>query len=302
MDRKNFLKSASLLVAGSLLKDVNAQNVIFPNTISPNKLKKGLGFGMIREDLSILDKFKLVKDLGFDGIEFNSPVDFSLKELKEARDKTGLIIPSVVNKDHWSMPLSDPNPEIRSKIITSIAQSLNDVKELGGDTVLVVPGVVNDQVSYQTAYNNALDSIKKLIPFVEKTGMKVGLENVWNNFIVSPMEAKSFLDEINHPLIGWYFDIGNVVRYGWPEHWIEILGERIVKLHAKEFSKDKMQDEGLWKGFSAELTEGSIHWENVMQSVREINYTGEWITLEVAGGDRNHLLKLSKQLDKILSY
>ena len=302
MDRKNFLKSASLLFAGSLLADANAQNVILPKKIASNKLKKGLGFGMIREDLSILDKFKLVKDLGFDGIEFNSPVDFSIHELKEASAKTGIIIPSVVNKDHWSLPLSDPNPEVRSKIISSIAQSLEDVKELGGDTVLVVPGVVNDHVSYQTAYKNALESIKKLIPFVEKTGMKIGLENVWNNFILSPIEAREFVDQINHPLVGWYFDIGNVMRYGWPEHWIEILGERIVKLHAKEFSKDKMQHEGLGRGFAVELTEGSINWQKVMQSIRDIDYKGEWLTLEVGGGDRNHLLKLSKQLDKIISY
>src|SRR5699024_1449205 len=196
-----------------------------------------------------------------------------------------LELPSVVNKDHWSKPLSDPDASVRRFTIDSVAKSLNDIKELGGDTVLVVPGVVNDKVSYEQAYENALDSFRKLIPHVEKTGMRIGLENVWNNFILSPVEAKMFVDEIDHPLIGWYFDIGNILRYGWPEHWIETLNNRIVKLHAKEFSRAKMNDEGLWKGFEVDLLEGDIDWAKVMQQLRDIKYKGEWLTVELSGGD-----------------
>src|SRR5690606_7953148 len=117
------------------------------------KLKTGLGFGMITEELSLIDKFKLVKDLGFDGIEFNGPVDIHVKELRDAANKTGVQIPSLVNKDHWSKPLSDPDPSVRQFTIDSVAKTLEEVKELGGDTVLVVPGVVNDSVSYEQAYN-----------------------------------------------------------------------------------------------------------------------------------------------------
>lgn len=234
------------------------------------------------------------------GIEFNSPVEFTIKELIEARNKSGIELPSVVNKDHWSKPLSDPDPSVRQFIIDSVAKSLHDVKELGGDTVLVVPGVVNDNVSYEMAYKNSLDSIRKLIPHVEKTGMKIGLENVWNNFILSPVEAKRFLDEIDHPLIGWYFDIGNILRYGWPEHWIETLNSRIIKLHIKEFSRQKMNDEGLWKGFDVELTEGDINWPVVMNTLKSTNYKGQWITAEVNGGDRNRLKDISLQMDKII--
>jgi hexulose-6-phosphate isomerase len=248
-----------------------------------------------------LDKFKLVKDLGFDGIEFNSPVEFTIKELIEARNKSGLELPSLVNKDHWSKPLSDPDPSVREFIIDSVAKSLHEVKELGGDTVLVVPGVVNDKISYSQAYKNSLDSIRKLIPHVEKTGMKIGLENVWNNFILSPVETKRFLEEIDHPLIGWYFDIGNVLRYGWPEHWIETLNSRIIKLHIKEFSRQKMNDEGLWKGFDVELTEGDIDWSVVMNTLKDIDYQGQWITAEVRGGDRNRLKDIFLQMDKIVN-
>ena len=219
----------------------------------------------------------------------------------EARDITGIEIPSTVNIDHWSKPLNSEDAAVRQIIIQSISDSIVQTKALGGDTVLVVPAVVNEKMPYEVAYDRSLEAIRALIPIVERTGVKIGLENVWNNFIMSPIEAKQFIDEINHPLIGWYFDIGNVLRYGWPEHWIETLNTRIIKLHAKGFSRTKMHDEGLYKGFQVELTQGDVNWSTVMKALKENNYNGEWITLEVAGGDRNHLQKLSSQLDLIIS-
>lgn len=303
MDRKDFIKSASLLAGGTLIApDARVSSKVF--TQKPGvrrKLKKAVGYGMIKGEMPMVDKFRLAKDLGFDGIEFNSPVDFTINELLEAKDQTGIEIPSVVNKDHWSKPLSDPDPVIRQVTIDSVIQSLHDVKELGGDTVLVVPGVVSEKVSYEVAYKNSLESIKRLVPHAEKTGMKIGIENVWNNFILSPLEAKQFIDEINHPLVGWYFDIGNVLRYGWPEHWLETLNTRIVKLHAKEFSRKKMNDEGLWKGFSVDLMEGDNNWPVVMDTLDKIDYKGGWITVEIGTRDRDHLKKISDKMDEILS-
>ena len=303
MNRKNFLKSAALL-AGSTFVAPHVQAAAKTQVAgkpAAGKLKKALGFDMIKEELSLVDKFKLVKDLGFDGIEFNSPVAHTIKELLQAKSASGIEIPSLVNKDHWSKPLSDPDPAVRKFIIDSVSTSLQEVKELGGDTVLVVPGVVNEKVSYKTAYANAQDSVRKLIPAAEKTGMKIALENVWNNFLLSPLEAARFVDEINHPLVGWYFDIGNVLRYGWPEHWIEVLDKRIFKLHIKEFSREKMNNEGLYKGFNVELTEGDINWALVMKKVREVQYKGQWITSEIAGGDRTRLKTVAEQMDKIIS-
>lgn len=298
MQRKDFIKSLGILAATSLSTDVigNALKV----NANALQIKKGLGYWMIKEDLSLLDKFKLVKDLGFDGIEFNSPLDIPLKDLLEARDKTGIEIPSTVNKDHWGKPISDPDPAVRQFTIDSMAKSLEQTKELGGDTVLLVPGVVSDTVSYKTAYGNALDSIRKMIPHAEKTGVKIALENVWNNFILSPIEAKDFLDKINHPLVGWYFDLGNILRYGWPDHWLEVLGDKVFKLHVKEYSKKIMNEEGLGKGFNVELTQGDVNWSQVMKTIKDINYKGQYMTLEVNGGDRTVLKKLSEQLDTII--
>jgi hexulose-6-phosphate isomerase len=316
MNKRQFIKSAAALAgttaiypladaASSLNSTAKtpALSPLFSEEIKQQVvLKKSLGLGMIKEELSLTDKFKLAKDLGFDGVELNSPVDLSLSEILEAKAKSGIQLPTVVNKDHWSAPLSDPNPDVRKKCIVSVAKSLQEVKELGGDTVLVVPGVVNEKVSYEQAYITSQNSIRELIPYAEKTGMQIALENVWNNFLLSPVEAKRFVDEINHPLVGWYFDIGNILRYGWPEHWIRTLNRRIMKLHVKEFSRELMNAKGLWEGFKVDLLKGDNNWPVVMKAVREVNHQGGWLTAEVTGGDRNHLKQISTQMDEIISY
>lgn len=309
MNKRDFIKSAAMMAGVSVVSPlVASRGTQINHTVNKEKnqdkpiLKKGLVFGMIKDDLPLVDKFKLARDAGFDGIELNSPTEFSISEILEAKSKSGIELPSVINKDHWSKPLSDPNPEVREECIKSVAESLDQVKELGGDTVLVVPGVVNEKTSYESAYNTALDSIRKLIPYAEKTGMQIALENVWNNFILSPIEAKRFVDEINHPLVGWYFDIGNILRYGWPEHWIKTLNKRIMKLHIKEFSREKMNSQGLWEGFKVDLLKGDNNWPVVMKSIREVDYKGGWLTAEVGGGDINHLKKISSEMDQIISY
>jgi hexulose-6-phosphate isomerase len=308
MNKRDFIKSAAVLAGAATVSPLlSATNSLTHSstqgkaTLGSVKLKKSLGLGMINEDLSLTDKFKLAKELGFDGIELNSPTEFSIQELLQAKAASGIELPTVVNKDHWGSPLSDPDPAVRKKCIDSVARSLQEVKELGGDTVLVVPGVVNEKVSYEQAYITSQNSIRELIPYAEKTGMKIGLENVWNNFLISPVEAKRYIDEINHPLVGWYFDIGNVLRYGWPEHWIKTLNHRIVKLHIKEFSRELMNSSGLWEGFNVDLLKGDNNWPVVMQAVSEINHQGGWLTAEVSGGDRAHLKQISNQMDQIIS-
>lgn len=302
MNRKDFIKSAAVIAGAAAVTPFASASVSQSKPKKKIALKKSLGLGMIKEELSLTDKFKLVKELGFDGVELNSPVDFNMSEILDAKSKSGIELPTVVNKDHWSSPLSDPDPVVRKKCIDSVIKSLQEVKEMGGDTVLVVPGVVNEKVSYEQAYITSQQSIRELIPYAEKTGMQIAVENVWNNFLISPVEAKRFIDEINHPLVGWYFDIGNVLRYGWPEHWIKTLNSRIMKLHIKEFSRELMNSKGLWEGFNVDLLKGDNNWPVVMKAVREINHQGGWLTAEVNGGDRNHLKQISAQMDEIISY
>jgi hexulose-6-phosphate isomerase len=216
----------------------------------------------------------------------------------EAKQKTGLEIPGVVNSQHWKLPLSHPDPAIRKQCADSVIESLNDCKMYGGTTVLLVAGVVNEKISYADAYKRTQEEIKKLLPHAEKTGIKIAIENVWNNFLISPLEAARYVDEINHPLLGWYFDIGNILRYGWPEHWIETLDKRIMKLDVKEYSRKKQNDEGLWKGFDVELMEGDNNWPVIMQSLEKIGYNG-WASAEVPGGDRERLKVIIDRMNKI---
>ncbi|GAB2770472.1 sugar phosphate isomerase/epimerase [Rhabdobacter roseus] len=318
MQRRDFLKNSTLglgatalgvstlgvstLAAGPLVSPaagtLTQTEAAAVNTAARPMIKKSLKYGMIKEDLSLLDKFKMLKDLGYDGVELDSPNDLSEKEILNARDKSGLELPGVVNSLHWKSPISDPDPKARTACTESMKEALRACKRYGGTTVLLVPGVVNDGITYQEAYERSQAEIRKMIPVAEETGVKIALENVWNNFLISPVEAARYLDEINHPLVGWYFDVGNILRYGWPAHWIEILGKRIMKLDIKEFSLEKQKNEGLWKGFEVELLEGDCNWPAVNQALVKIGYSG-WASAEVRGGDRKRLQTVSEKMDQI---
>ncbi len=261
-------------------------------------IKKSLKYGMVNTEGTVMEKFQLLKDLGYDGVEMDSPNELDNNEILEAKDKTGLEIPGVVNSMHWKYPLSHPDPEVRKKCVDSMTEALEDCKLYGGTTVLLVPGVVNKDISYANAWQRSQMEIKKMIPVAEKTGIKIAFENVWNNFILSPLEAAYYVDEFNHDLIGWYFDIGNIVRYGWPEHWIEALDHRIMKLDVKEYSREKQKNEGVWKGFDVELMEGDCDWPTVVKSLDKIGYEG-WASAEVRGGDKERLNTIITKMDQI---
>ena len=253
---------------------------------------------MVKEDLSVLEKFQILKEIGFDGVEMDSPNDLDNAEIIEASRTTGLEIPGVINSVHWQSPLSDPDPAVRAKCVEAMKVSLQDCKAYGGTTVLLVPGVVNDEVSYDDAYRRSQDEIRKLIPYAEESGIKIAIENVWNNFLISPLEAARYIDELDSEMVGWYFDIGNIVRYGWPEQWIRILNKRIMKLDVKEYSRKKQSEEGIWKGFDVELMEGDCNWPAVLAALDDIGYQG-WASAEVPGGDRKRLEDISNRMQKI---
>ena len=298
--RRTFLKQSAVATA-SLAFLSNACATPTPKiTTKPTQplIKKSLKFGMIKEDLSILDKFKLVKDLGFDGIELDSPNELTEKEILNARDKSGLEIPGTVNSFHWKMPLSDPDPMVRAKCVESMKTALRDTKKYGGTTVLLVPGVVNEKVSYADAYERSQAEIRKILPVAAETGVKIAIENVWNNFLISPLEAARYIDEFESPMIGWYFDVGNIVRYGWPAQWIQALGKRIIKIDIKDYSRKKQSQEGIWQGFKVKLGDGDANWPAVNAALKEVGYQG-WGSAEVAGGDRVRLQEISERMDRL---
>ena len=265
------------------------------------KLRKSLKHGMIKGADSIARKFALAKEAGFDGVEFDGPVPKDdLTQIREASQSSGLPVPGLVAGAAGRMLALDDKDE-RKRGIERFSQALRDAKTLGGNTVLLYPGIVNEKYRYDVVYARLQESIAKLIPVSRETGVKIACENVWNNIFVSPLEAREFVDSFNSPQVGWYFDVGNVVRFGWPEHWIRILGPRILKLDIKEYSRKLQNDEGLWKGFSAKLGEGSVDWAEVMRALREIKHKSGWGSAEVAGGDLARLKDISRRMDRIFT-
>ncbi len=301
--REFVLKSSQICSALSLSPFIHISAISAGlNSSLKNKrnIKKSLKFGMVEEGTSILEKFKLLKELGYDGVELDSPSDLDQDEVLAAKKETGLEIPGIIDSVHWKFHLTDPDPAVRAKGIEGLKTALNDCKRFGGTTVLLVPGVVNKDVSYESAYKTSQEEIRKVLPLAEELDIKIAIENVWNNFLLSPLEAARYVDELDSPMIGWYMDVGNVVRYGWPEHWIRTLGKRILKMDIKEYSREKQEKEGIWKGFDVNLLEGDCNWPAVMAAVDEIGYTG-WGSAEVPGGKRDRLKDISDRMDKIFN-
>jgi len=301
MNRREFLKGSvgALAVAAVAPQMIAADNSSQANTGSKRPIRKAIMWGTVGIKGSVLEKMKVVKEAGFEGVEMNSHMDQD--EVVRARDEAGLVIPSLCGAHHWSKPLSDPNPKVRAEGLEALQQTLRDAKRYGASSVLLVPAVVNKEVSYPDAYARSQAEIRKAVPLAEELGVKIAVENVWNHFLLSPLEAASYVDEFNSPAVGWHFDVGNVITYGWPEQWIRVLGKRIQKFHIKEYSRKRSEQEGLWKGFDVPLLEGDDDWPTVMKAIDDIGYSG-WAMTEQGGGDTPEGLKdLALRLGKILS-
>ncbi len=174
----------------------------------------------------------------------------------------------------------------------AIRREFLDCKAYGGTTVLVVPAVVNRKVGYRDAYKRSQENIRKLIPDAQASGVKIAIEEVWNKFLLSPVEFAHYIDEFESPWVGAYFDVGNVVEFGYPEEWIRELGKRILKIHIKEYAKEKR--------FSYRLGEGrEIDWSAVKGALQDCGYDG-WITAEVPYGDLEQMKDVVVRMKRLL--
>ena len=227
--------------------------------------------------LSLRDRFQLVRDSGFAGIEVASAMNQA--EVLAARDAVGLEIPSVVISTHWTKPLTHPSENERAVGLEGLKQGLRDAKAYGAKSVLLVPGVVNKDVSYADAYQRSIAEIKKALPLAEELGVAIAIENVWNAFLMSPLEAAAYVDGFKSPMVRWHFDVGNVVNTGWPHHWIQALGSRIAAVHVKEFSRKLRDEKGPREGFRVELLAGDSDWPAVMAALDAAKYSG-WMIAE----------------------
>lgn len=239
-------------------------------------MKKAIYFGSLPPKLSLRERFELAKQAGLDGVEIPSTYETQeeVEALATTANEVGIKIHSVMASSHWEFPLSSTDEEVREKGLEGIRHAMWVAKWAGADTVLVVPGVVNEDVSYAAAYEISHKSIKELLPAAEETGIQMGLENVWNKFLLSPLEMREYIDSFEHELVKAYFDVGNILMYGYPHQWIEILGERICKIHIKDFNVGK-------RDFVPLLT-GNVDFPRVMNALRGVGYNG-YLTAELAG-------------------
>ncbi len=239
---------------------------------------------------TVLEKFKAIKAAGFEGVEPMSGMD--QKEVLDALHATELKAASCCCSTHWGKPLSHQSEAVRKEAIAGVTQALKDAKHYGASSILLVPGVVNTEVTYEDCWKRSIAGIRELIPLAKELDVKIAIENVWNNFITKPEQAKEYLDEIDSPVVGWHFDIGNVLKYSPPETWIPVIGKRILKLHIKEYSKAK--------GFGVKLFDGDNNWPAICKALDDIGYSG-WGIAEQPGAqskDFDTIADLSKRMDK----
>jgi L-ribulose-5-phosphate 3-epimerase len=280
MTRRNFLAAAAApaFAAGSRLP-----------------IRKAVLFEMLPKSMSVADRFKLAVDTGFQATECpTTPDERAAEEIKQASDAAKLPIHSVMNMAHWKYPLSSADPATVAESVKGIEASLHNAHFWGAETVLLVPAVVNPQTSYKEAWTRSQQQIRKLIPLAEELKVIVAIEEVWNKFLLSPLEYCRYIDDFQSPWVRSYFDVGNVLLTGYPQDWIRTLGPRIAKLHIKDFRFRKMQAE-----FVA-LREGDIDWLEVYKALGEIGYHGT-ATVELAGGDAAYLREVNRRLESILS-
>lgn len=303
LPRRDFLKRSALAVTASAVAPFRSFAADSSTATAPAKLrlKKAIMWSTVGVKGSVLEKMALVKAAGFEGVEPMSHM--AQDDVIRGLEQTALKAASVCCATHWNETLSHPNPGTRERGLEGLKQALRDAKRYGAGSVLLVPGVVNQQVTYEQCWSRSIEQIRKAIPLAEETGVTISIENVWNNFITQQDEAARYLDEINSPWVKWHFDIGNIIWYGDPIDWINKLGQRIWRLHIKEYSRDLAMRSGeRGKGFAAKFLEGANNWKGIMKALDRIGYKGEWGIAEQGGGNTPEGLQdLSARMDKIFA-
>lgn len=297
--RRDFIKSTVGGTAAASLAGMDATSAMAASSrtsasTASGRIKKALFVGMLPEKMSWNDRFKLAKDVGFEAVEAQTVKEPSEAEaIKKAAEEAKIRIHSVMNMDHWEYPLSSPDLAVVEMSLKGMKTSLQNAKLWGADAVLLVPAVVTPQVTYRQAWDRSQTQIRRLIPLAEELKVIIALEPVWNKFLLSPLEFAAYVDEFKSPWVKTYFDVGNVLFYGYPQDWIHTHGKRIVKVHLKDFkSKDGGYD---W----VNLGDGDVNWPAVRKSFADIGYAG-YVTTELDGGDETYLRDLSRRVDRLV--
>jgi hexulose-6-phosphate isomerase len=291
LNRRDFLKLGSGVLAAGVLGPAGA--ALGKDATKKPTLQKAIMYATIGLKGTVLEQFRAVKAAGFAGVEPMSHM--KQDEVVKALEDTGLKAASVCCATHWGKPLSHPDAAVRKEGLEGLLRTLRDAKRYGATSVLLVPGRVNKEVSYDDCFKRSIAEIRKAIPLAQELGVKIAIENVWNDFITKPEQARAYLDEIDSPQVGWHFDIGNTLRYSPPETWIPVLGKRILKLHIKEYSKRI--------GFGVRFLEGDNNWPAIMKELDKVGYQGWGISEQPPNQARDaaSLKNLSERMDRVFA-
>ena len=257
------------------------------------KLRKAVKFDMIKLDGSVQQKFELAKSTGFEGVEINSPSALDREEALAASKKTGVVIHGVIDSVHWDQRLSSPDEAVRAKGLAALRTAIKDAKFYGAKTVLLVPGRVADpkDENFEQCWERSTAEVRKALPQAQEAGVTIAIETVWNDFLTKPEQLIKYVDQFNTPVVGAYFDISNMIKYGVPPaQWVRQLGKRLVKFDFKGYHHANG-----W----VDIGEGSEDWPEVLKALAEVGYNG-WATAEVRGGGEDVLRDISRRMDKVL--
>ncbi|MFG6120964.1 sugar phosphate isomerase/epimerase family protein [Thalassobacillus sp. B23F22_16] len=243
-------------------------------------MKKGINAWCFPEEWDADKLFRTAKELGFRGMELNveekegsiftlDTTEEEVRRVIETASKYGIEIFSISTAMLWKFPLTSENRDTRQEGIDIVEKMLEIASQCLAETVLVVPGLVTEDVSYDTAYKRAIEAIKRLTESAEEKKVTIGIENVWNKFLLSPMEMRGFIEAIDSPLVGVYLDIGNLVHSGYPEQWIHLLSDQLASVHIKDFKGTVGNIDGF-----VPLLAGDIDWMNVAETLKTNGYSG----------------------------
>jgi len=260
--------------------------------------RKAVLISMLPTNLSYAERFALARDAGFDAVEMQTVAHRDeAHEVGEAAKKAGLPIHSVMNADHWRFPLSSADRPVVDRSVAGMETSLHNAVSWGADSVLLVPAVVDPMTSYRGAWRRSQRVIReRLLPLATDLRVIIAVEEVWNKFLLSPLEFARYVDELDSAWVKVYFDVGNVVFYGYPQDWIRVLGPRIAKVHLKDFQLDRPNGRFTWKN----LGEGDIDWPAVRRAFDDVGYHGVFTT-ELSSGDAAYLKDVSSRVDRFLA-
>ncbi len=276
-------------------------------------MQKALSIWALRdnEERSADSLFEEVARHGFDGVEpaigmkgllTAESTEEECAAVVETASAHGLSIDTLASGLGWDFPLNAGDAESVDRAVELLRESVRVASQIGAETLLVVPGKLAaesadgaDHVPYDVALDRIRDGLSRVAPDAEQHGVTLGIENVWNQLLLSPLEMRDFIDGFDSPNVAAYLDVGNMIVTGYAEDWIRILGKRIAAVHFKDYQRAA----GTLDGF-CDLTEGDVNWPAVMRELRVLGYmcpcTAEYFDL-----DEEALAKLSRDMDSILA-